>query len=154
MGYYVNIIDCDFHINKENYDAAYKAVCELNRYDYLKSGGSYRADGKRTPKPADSNSVSNNPDKWFSWMPWNYDETCESLVDIISELGFDVEENEHGICNVWYDSKTGNEETFFSALAPYVSNGSYIVWHGEDDTMWVWCFDDGEMVEKPAYISW
>ena len=80
MGYYVRIEETasNFKIKKENFERGYEIVCDLNRHDYLKHGGSFGGDP--TPKPADSKSCADNPDVWFSWMPWNYDELCGNLV--------------------------------------------------------------------------
>ena len=35
MGYYVNTTSCDFAVRKENYDKAYRLLCELNAHDEL-----------------------------------------------------------------------------------------------------------------------
>lgn len=154
MGYYVNIVDCNFTMKKENYDKAYKAVCELNssRYNDIKRGG--RWSDEPAVKPGYSKSVSSNPDKWYSWMAWNYDEICNNIIEVLEMLGFDVLGNESGIFDLCYDGKTGQEDIFFNALAPYIENGSYILWRGEDNDMYVWEFEDGEMTEKDAQITW
>lgn len=83
MGYYVRIEETasNFKIKKENFERGYEIVCDLNRHDYLKHGGNFGGDP--TPKPAESKSCASNPDKWFSWMPWNYDELCGNLVEVL-----------------------------------------------------------------------
>lgn len=143
MGYYVKIIRNDFSIKKERGEEAYRAVCELNRYDDRKRGG--RWGGNPSEKPADSKSVSSNPDKWFSWMPWNYDETCKNLAEVLEALGFGIEETEAEIRILDYDSKAGQEDLFLEALAPYVEPGSYLLWLGEDRCIWKQEFEDGRM---------
>lgn len=152
MSYYVETIESNFVLKSENYDKAYQAVCELNRNDDAKQGGCYG--GEPAMKPVNSNSVSNNPNKWYSWMQWNYDETCNNIIEVLEMLGFDVCANENAIDGLYYDNKMGQEDIFFDAIAPYVESGSYIVWCGEDRTMWVWAFEDGKMIEKEARITW
>ncbi len=135
MGYYVQIVYSDFTIKKEDFDRGYKIVCDLNSRDDLKGGGKFG--GTPTPKPADSKSCASSPDKWFSWMLWNYDEVCDSLPKVLEELGFGINYNDEGdIIGLSYDSKTGDEDVFLDALRPVVKEGSYIVWEGEDYDRW------------------
>ena len=150
MGYYVETIESDFRIDRENYDDAYRAVCELNARDDLKTGGKWPANSVR---PADSKSMG-DPNKWFAWMSWNYDETCKSLTEILSEVGFEVEEDERGICGLQYPyQKSGQEEIFLGALAPYVRAGSRIVFEGEDASRWGYLFDGSRMVECDVSLT-
>lgn len=135
MGYYVKIIESDFTIKKEDFYRGYEIVCNLNSRDDLKTGGRYGGDP--TPKPADSKSCSCNPDKWFAWMPWNYDEICNSLPEILEMLGFEVDYNDGGdITGLAYADKMGNEDVFLDALRPIIKGASCIVWEGEDDDRW------------------
>ena len=136
MGYYVKIVDSDFTIKKEDFDRGYEIVCNLNSRDDLKRGGAYG--GHPTPKPAESKSCASNPDKWFSWMPWNYDEVCKSLPEVLEMLGFWIDYNDDGdITGLSYSDKTDAEDVFLDALRPIIKEGSYIVWEGEDDYEWV-----------------
>ena len=136
MGYYVKIIDSDITIKKKDFDRGYEIVCNLNSRDDLKRGGAYG--GNPTPKPAESKSCANNPDKWFSWMPWNYDEVCNSLPEVLEMLGFWFDYNDDGdITGLCYNDKTGAEDVFLDALRPIIKEGSYIVWEGEDGDEWV-----------------
>ena len=135
MGYYVQIVYSDFTIKKEDFDRGYKIVCGLNSRDDLKGGG--KGGGKPTPKPADSKSCASSPDKWFSWMLWNYDEVCDSLPEVLEELGFGIDYNDDGdIVGLSYHSKIGDEDVFLDALRPVIKEGSYIVWEGEDYDRW------------------
>ena len=137
MGYYVRIEETasNFKIKKENFERGYEIVCDLNRRDYLKHGGKFGGDP--TPKPADSKSCAGNPDVWFSWMPWNYDELCGNLVEVLEMVGFGVEFDDAGnISGLSYDDKTGCEETFLNALKPVIEEGSYLTWVGEEGGEW------------------
>lgn len=153
MGYYINTMKTNFVIKKENFDDAYNALCALNANDSIKRGG--RWSNEKSVKPSDSKSISNNPDKWFSWMIWNYDEVCTDLAAVLEMLGFDVFFDADGNINdIYYDNKSGQENIFLDALAAYVEDGSYILWHGEDDEMWVSVFENGNMTEEEAHITW
>ena len=141
MGYYVRIIDSNVIIKKENLDAAYRAMCALNAAPSSeKHGGKWP---KNSARPASSKSLSNDPDAWYSWMDWNYDETCKDAFEILDMLGFWVEETTNGSLSViGYNDKTGQEGVFFKALAPYIEPGGQIEWLGEDGAMWTWRFED------------
>lgn len=108
MGYYVQIVYSDFTIKKEDFDRGFQIVCDLNSRDDLKGGGKFGCTPR--PKPAGSKSCASSPDKWFSWMLWNYDEVCDSLPEVLEELGFGIDYNDDGdIVGLSYHSKTGDE---------------------------------------------
>ena len=137
MGYYVRIEEAasNFKIKKENFERGYEIVCDLNMRDDLKKGGKFggKLGGKPGNKPADSKSCAGNPDVWFSWMPWNYDELCGNLVEVLEMVGFGVEFDDAGnISGLSYDDKSGCEETFLNALKPVIEEGSYLTWVGEE----------------------
>ena len=152
MGYHVNLISSDVFIPAEFTQAAFDAVCALNAKNDLKYGGRF---GGYHPfeKPADTNS-NGDPDRWFSWLPWNYDEICEDIVDVLDLLGFSVDVDLDGCVYVYgYDSKSGQEDLFFKTLAPYI-RGSQMTWMGEDSEFYVWVFEDGKFYERPAHLTW
>lgn len=124
MGYYIELIDHDFVLLAENGEAALAAVHELNQHDELKHGGSW--------------SGGNQTEKCFSWMPADYDKTTTSVAEVLELLGFDPTVNEAGdIVDLgYYDSKSGQEDLFIKALAPFVEKGAYLVWQGEDGAVW------------------
>lgn len=137
MGYYIRTETVSIFIPKEKYDAAYKALCELNSRNDLKRGGRYPSEYNNSDGP--------NPHIWFSWMDWNYPETCKNLIEVLDQIGFTATEDEHGIIDLEYDSKTGNEEWFLCALAPFVQHGSQIHFIGEDDLEWNYLFSHGKL---------
>lgn len=135
MGYYVQIVYSDFTIRKEDFDRGFQIVCDLNSRDDLKGGGKFG--GTPRPKPAGSKSCASSPDKWFSWMLWNYDEVCDGLPEVLEELGFGIDYNDDGdIVGLSYHSKTGDEGVFLDALRPVIKEDAYIVWEGEDYERW------------------
>lgn len=121
MGYYVRIFKSDAYIKKENLDICYKLMCDLNKMDRLKEGGSWSG-GKKV-------------ESWFSWMDPNYPETCKDTYEILAQLGFDCSYDDKGDLHIeFYDSKTGQEELFFKAIKQYVVGT--IDWIGEDDDIY------------------
>jgi len=145
MGYYVNLIDSDWFIPKEREAAALQALRDLNFRHELKSGG-------RSPESGDP-----FDDKWFAWMPPRYHEEQDlTVAKVLQYLGFEsADSNEFGTsCGGYYDSKTGSEEIFMMTLAPFVQDGSYMEWQGEDAERWRWVFRDGTMVIQEAIVTW
>jgi hypothetical protein len=142
MGYYASVDEADFTIPAENLEKAHKAMCDLNRRHDLKSGGK-----SPTGDPYE--------DKWFSWMPPRYHETLLSAAAILNELGFDVElENNGDISILAYDNKVGDEDIFLRAIAPFANEDSYLVWRGEDGSIWRNEVVNGELVTLHANITW
>lgn len=156
MAYYVETIEIDFVIPAGNLDAAYTAMCALNAHDELKHGGlSLGGNNEDCMKPAGSTSLASSPCKYFSWLDWNYDETCFTAQEIFKELGFHTEIDEEGNLRILaYDNKNNQEELFLKACAPYVAEGSYIIWQGEDEKMWKHEFDGETMTVKYPKTIW
>ena len=70
---------------------------------------------------------------------------------ITTDGTYDEEGNLIDLC---YSSKIGSEDHFFQSIAPFVKEGSYINWSGEDNSMWQWYFNGKEMVTRSAHITW
>ena len=141
MGYYVRSIHSNFFMDKVHFDAAYKKLCELNDYDELKRGGQFGSGIKEENDKYNKN-------KWFSWMDYNYPETCPDMFSVLSQVGFGFDHDDEGnLVSLYYDdNKTGNEDYFLCALAPFVKDGSFIVFKGEeDDDYFRYIFKDGYM---------
>ena len=148
MGYFANITNQNFFVPKENFDAAYKAMCALNDRDDLKSGGSWGGDGITSDSPRPEG-MTYHPAKWFSWMPANYPAVCKDFLSILKELGFEYDLDDSGNLGlVHYDNKTGAEGHFFEAIAPFVQDGSFIEWRGEDGGEYRWLFTNGTCSEQ------
>ena len=141
MGYYVKTRGIDFTIPKEHLEAACQALKDLNKRDELKTGGAWGPDGRT--------------EAWFAWMPADYDETLHSAEEILKEVGFEVYDNgEGGIELAGYDSKSGQEEHFVAALAPFVKEGSYIEWEGEDGELWRQVKVGDQIITQSGYITY
>ena len=133
MGYYVNTRDVNFRIPANKSEDAYRAVCALNERNDIKTGGAY---------PRTNTETGPNPDVWFAWMDWNYPETCPDLRAVLDQIGYDTWVDEDGsLVILGYNSKTGAEDVFLSALAPFaVAEGPathpFVDWEGEDGERW------------------
>jgi len=88
-------------------------------------------------------------------MDANFPETCPDLLAVLSMVGFEIYESEPDGDNLlWdlsYDNKTGQEELFTKALAPFLVSGE-IYWDGEDGTKWREVFTNGEHKVQNAVI--
>jgi len=152
MGYYATATG-SVMVPGNKINDAYDALVLLNTREDLKTGG--RWGGAEAVKPADSTSVAASPDRWFSWMDWNYDEVESSAKSILESAGFEVVSLHDGGFEVHsYDNKVGAEEHFMSAISPFVTEGSELTWTGEDGEMWRWLFTNREMKRQTAVIAW
>ena len=153
MGYYVDTAEREITIKKDQFDNCYKAMCKLNDNDDAKRGGGWNNIGitSDNPRPEELNY---HPAKWFSWMDANYPDECKNMEDVLKALGFeDISYNDNGdLIDLHYSSKTGQEELFFAAMAPFIVKGSFINWRGEDNEYWQWYFDGEIMHIKYATI--
>eukprot|EP00744_Colponema_vietnamica_P031518 GILI01050149.1.p1 GENE.GILI01050149.1~~GILI01050149.1.p1 ORF type:complete len:164 (+),score=13.82 GILI01050149.1:88-579(+) len=114
MGYFVKLVQSTFRIPKTQ--EALNALKEINqKWHSLKRGGS------------------SSGDKWFSWMPADYDRTVRSVKAVFDLLGFETAETEDSVLLVDYDNKRGQEDLFLAAIASLVAEGSFVDWRGEDD---------------------
>jgi hypothetical protein len=130
MGYYVNG-NGELRIKSENLGKAYEALMALqDAPPKAKRGGS--SGGDQAPR------------FWYSWMPEDL-RTLPDTKSVFAELGFEVVDDENGDLLIrCYDNKTGQEEVFFAAAAPFIESGDY-EWTGEDGDFWAWEFEGGKM---------
>ena len=136
MGYYVELEDSNITLKNADKNTILQVWKDLNHpsNNHLKTGGSYSG-GKQTG--------------WhYAWLAEDYDECVENVEEMLEMLGFSFEEQGNGdILITGYDSKTGNENVFFKAAAPYIQEGQYGEWRGEDKRRWAWYFDGTQMHE-------
>lgn len=128
MGYYVNITGSSAAMPKTKEAAAYAALVELNKHDEGKTGGRWGPNGLE--------------ERWFAWMPPNYPEECPTVRAILECLDFDCREDEEFVYIDYYNSKTGNEDVFIKALAPFLTG--HMAWRGEEGEEWMWEFTPGK----------
>jgi hypothetical protein len=129
MGYYTTQVDQHFTIPADKLGEAFEALKALNTNtpDSEKRGGSWGPGGQRA--------------SWFSWMDENYDKTAVDAAEIFEALGFTVDRDgdcEGGLSLDGYDSKTGQEDLFLTAVKDLVPEDSFIEFRGEDGAMYRW----------------
>lgn len=133
MGYYVDTQETVFNIAADKITEAFEALKKLNHDDEKKTSGLFGI-GMKNSEPS------------FRWMDENYDTQAKDLKDIFDMLGFDGDYEEDGSYVLYgYSDKTGDEEIFLREVAPYVTAGSYIIWQGEDGSLWKMVFDGESM---------
>ena len=133
MGYCIEMTDSKFVIKKENFQKAldnFKSVFvpeNMTCIDYI--GHKY--------------------EPHFRWVDTNRALNSKTLEDVLIEIRYKPFFNANGdIVQVEFTGeKYGDEYTFFSALAPYVEDGSCLGFEGEDGLKWEWRFNQGK-VEK------
>jgi hypothetical protein len=134
MGYYISG-NGNLRIKAENLGKAYEALMALNDApDSAKRGGSYSG-GKQHSS-------------WFSWMPADLRELADTKA-VFEQLGFELEQDDlNGDLLIrCYENKSGQEEVFFAAAAPFIEDGEY-EWTGEDGAFWEWTFVEGKMYQR------
>ena len=125
MGYYVHQSDTKFHIKRENIKPA---------FDELK--------------------IIKEPLAWASGL---FSSGFKNLTDALEDVGWILEfDNATGdVVGISFESeKIGDEQIFFSAIAPYVTKGSFIEMCGEDGERWRWVFDGKTMKEVYPKVLW
>lgn len=140
MGYYVRY-EGTITVPPAKHDNILEALKNLNHRHDLKHGGAFGANV--SPDPYES--------RWFSWMPPRYHEQVESVWDVLELLGFDGTPNESGVYEVYYDSKTGDEDLFLEEL---VRNGGEVDLYatGEDDHHWHLISEDGQLRSRTGRV--
>jgi hypothetical protein len=82
----------------------------------------------------------------------SYRSLFEAMVEQRWEIDPDDEDNIDHICftgeNLW------DADKILKIIAPYVDSGSFIEMTGEDGDKWRYCFNNGEMKEIQAKITW
>jgi hypothetical protein len=140
MGYYVQLISADFVIPET--PEVLTAIKDMDvRFDALKRGGSIG--GER------------NGERWFSWMPQL--STFDTVQDVFVALGFEVDggsEDNNSFHLTGYDNKTGQEDLFLAVVAPFVKDGSYTSWRGEDGELYRFTVESGRLRVQSATIQW
>ena len=83
----------------------------------------------------------------FSWVRTDIVLNAETLEEALKEIRYDPIFNDNGdIIDVEFlGEKYGDEEIFFTSLAPFVEKDSYISFEGEDGCEWTWSFNGKEV---------
>lgn len=127
MGFYMHQTDSSFFIHKKDFDKALAAVKALKTCDH----------------------------PHFSWVQNNFDE-AKTLPDILKAWRWEAQFDADGNINDLYftGEKLGDEILLFGAIAPLVTDGSYIEMRGDENSLWRWVFENGSVLDKTPRITW
>ncbi len=130
MGYCVKVTESEFSIEKENVAAVLEAGRNM-RPEHFKQ-------------------------RCFRFVQVGELEDAENISDLFNIWGYEIEHEEgEGIEGISMNlEKIGDEELFFSVIAPFVNSGSYIQYAGEDGVIWRIAFKDGMSRCISPKIDW
>ena len=60
----------------------------------------------------------------------------QALAEVLGDNGFEVSDTAAGVRIEWYNDKSCNEGSVLVALAPFVAEGSFMEWRGEEGERW------------------
>lgn len=128
MGYYMSQTDCSFSMTKEDAEKALQAIKDLA--------------GKETYGDH------------FSWVDTKRFLEAKTFKEATEAWRWSAEEDKEGNINgLWFQGdKSGDEDTLFDAIAPFVKEGSFIEMSGEDSTYWRWKFTGGKCIEVYGHV--
>lgn len=128
MGYSANLTETDFVIKYENIVQAFNAA-KMFLMNY---------------------------DKDINYVEKEDIESAQNIEDLFEVFGFEIEINLFAdlsnIDFVW--EKLGEEIILLNLIAPYVEEGSYLQWNGEDGSTWRHVFKDGKVEVVEPKIEW
>lgn len=134
MGYYMNQRAASFRIKQQNIFKALAAVQALHGNETIKDGSG----------------------RYLSWVDQDFHKRT-TLLEILDCWRWQIEKDRQtgDVVDICFNGeKLGDDETLFSALAPFVEDGSFIEMGGEDDALWRWVFKGGKCQEVYAEITW
>jgi hypothetical protein len=142
MGYCMSQTDAKFSIKRENHTPALNALKALMTRDDLKTGSSGSANGPRT--------------RHFSFCNMADVDGWANLANAMEEIRWTPTlDDDYNIVGVEFQGeKMGDDMAFFSAIAEFVEDGSFIQMRGEDGGQWRWKFSGGKCEEEHANVSW
>lgn len=134
MGYCIDVTDSCFEISKEQHEKALAAIKAL----------------------AGNETITDGSGPHFSWVLTQEFVKAKSLSEALKAWRWQgsIDEEGHLYAISFSGEKLGDDEMLFRALAPFVKDGSYIEFRGEDNAMWRYVFENGKMEEKFATVTW
>jgi hypothetical protein len=131
MGYYMEQVESNFTIKKENIQKAWDSLIELFKVE--------------------KKSVCDSSGYHYSWIDTKSVLNAKTFQDAMDEARWSVEISplDGDVCEIWFNGeKYGGDETIIlGSIAPYVEDGSYIIMQGENGERWKWKFIEGVIKE-------
>lgn len=92
---------------------------------------------------------------WYSWVQNPPVDGFFDLPTAFRAWRYDAfPENDSIVVESFRSEKLGDDEILFRAIAPFVNDGAIIEFDGEDGSRWRYVFENGEIKEQEAKISW
>ena len=136
MGYHISLRPSKFHIAAEAAPYAHAAMRNVC------------APGKGT--------IHDSSGYHYSWISSERVLAAKDLKEAMDEWRYhlDVDALTGDYTSVCFTGeKAGDEEVLFKAIAPYVTAGSYLEYHGEDGAVWRWVFDGKTATEVQGRVN-
>lgn len=95
------------------------------------------------------------PARRFAWVDESFKKQ-DTLEGVLQEWRYSPSVDEEGnITDIFFEGeKYGDDLNFFKVLAPFVKEGSYIAFHGEDGAHFRFLFENNDCTEQEAKISY
>jgi hypothetical protein len=139
MGYCITLTDNRLLITHAKQASALEAVKQLMTRTDLMTGGSNRGD------------------RWFAWVNDNSIMEATELGEALLDWRYEPEYDDEGRDIVRVEllgEKIGDEVHLWRVIAPYVEDGSFLDYIGEDDERWRWEFVGGKLYERNGINVW
>ena len=136
MSYWFRISDQDFCIEAGKVGAAHNALLNLVREDPKAYVG----------YPYTEDRIGASLKQWE-----------KSFERLIFDLGYSLDGDGNGNVDCIYlehDKFHDEDEMFFEVIAPFVKEGSFVQFTGEDNYMWRYTFKNGKCIEQRPIIKW
>ncbi len=91
--------------------------------------------------------------KWYSWISTEKCRNATTIAEVIGEF-FDECTIKDGEFWLGFYSKQGQEDHLIGVLAPFIEDGSYLEWRGEDGYLYRWTIEGGVMTEQSGEVIW
>ena len=134
----MNVMEHHFTIKSENTDKTLEAIKHLCEQE-KELGGGYSSLRGNTFCYVDTKEVLLAQDLKQAFSVWRWGISLDDKGDVDS-ISFEGE-------------NLGDDTIFFSEIAPYVEEGSYVQMHGEDGDIWRWVFRNGMCQNLSAELS-
>lgn len=133
MGYYVTITDSQFLIPERRDVLA--AIYEMDtKFHEAKRGNA-------------------NGTRYFIGASADL-KTFKTVGAVFSHLGFDIYEDDGYVAIEGYNGKAYQEDLFLAVVAPFVMDGSFIEWVGEEGERWRHSVHEGRLVTQAGTVVW
>jgi len=140
MGYCMNMQDSSFHIPKASFSDALAAIKSVMNLSDKMHGESFERGAETS--------------RWYSWVNTDAVLASENLTEAMRVWRWMPYVSDSGdIDGISFSGeKSGQDEVFFGAIAPFVEKDSYICMRGEDGALWRWYFDGARCLEQNGEV--